>query len=526
MSQEIPVAIVGGGPVGLTMGLVLARWGIANVILESEDHQGAGSRAICIQQHTLEIFEALGVAQPMLEKGVTWRLGRVFFGDREIFQMRLGGEDSGGLPPFINLQQDYTEEFLVRAVEAEPLCSLRRRHRVTGIEAAGGGVRLRVETPDGERDTEAAWVLAADGARSTVRRLMGIPFEGRTHASRFLIVDVRASLDFPAERRFWFDPVFNRGRSALLHPQPDGVWRIDWQLGPDADPAVELGAEQVARRVREVIGARPFDVVWKSLYTFHQRCAKRFRQGPVFLLGDAAHLMAPFGARGMNSGVQDAWNLGWKLALAERGLAAESLLDTYELERRPAALENLRITAESMDFIAPESRGRRLTRDLILRGSLHFPALRKRVNSGRLSSPSRYPDSPVILPDEIDAGPPAGSLAPRAARPFPNRLGFGFLVLYFGRPERAADLRAAMESAPPLPATAWLVARESRSAQRSTTEAPIFADERGEVWSAYAADEGTVCVIRPDGHIAARRANLRLEELRKLVARVACIPLS
>ncbi len=521
MSQISPVVIVGGGPVGLTMGLILARWGVANVILESEGRRSAGSRAICIQRHTLEIFDALGAARPMLEKGVTWRLGRVFFRGREIFQIRLGGDDAGGLPPFINLQQDYTEEFLGSAVDAEPLSSLRRKHRVTGIAATGAGVQLRVETPNGEREMEAGWVLAADGARSTVRQSLGIPFEGRTHGSRFLIVDVRSRLDFPNERRFWFDPVFNRGRSALLHPQPDGVWRIDWQLGPDADPEVELHAESVARRVREVIGDRPFEVAWKSLYTFHQRCAKRFRLGSVFLLGDAAHLMSPFGARGMNSGVQDAWNLGWKLALVLQGLAAESLLDSYELERRPAALENLRITAGSMDFIAPESRGRRLMRNCILGGSLYFPALRKHVNSGRLSSPSVYRDSPVILPDEVDGSPLAGSLAPAAAEPFPNRMGFGFLVLYFGGPERAADLRAILASGPRLPVTVCLVTRDRPPANG----APIFWDERGELWAAYAAREGTVCVIRPDGHIAARCDRLQLEELPGLLARAAGVSL-
>jgi 3-(3-hydroxy-phenyl)propionate hydroxylase len=400
----------------------------------------------------------------MLAKGVTWRVGRVFYRERELFQFEFPASAANEIPRFINLQQFYTEQYLVEGVQRQNLCDFRWHHRVVSLRQDEKNVTVTVDSPSGALEIVADYVLAADGAKSTVRKLLEIPFTGASYADRFLICDIRAELEFPRERWFWFDPPFHQGRSALIHPQPDNVWRIDLQLGPDADAERERQPEALDRRIRAMIGGRPYEMVWPTVYTFHQRCAESFRKGRVFLLGDAAHLVAPFGARGMNSGVQDANNLAWKLWLVIDRLAPPALLDTYETERRAAALENLRITDETMAFISPHGAWPKWRRDLILRGSVHFEGLRKWVNSGRLSQPFHYRKSPII-----DSR--AGGVAPASALE-----GNGFTAICFGQKPRDAGLDVPC-----------LVRNE---------------DSGSPLAQAMGAKPGTLCLIRPDGHIA------------------------
>jgi len=171
----------------------------------------------------------------------------------------------------------------------------------------------------------------------------------------------------------------------LVHPQPDGEWRIDWQVSPETDVDAERESGAVDARIRAITRGEPYELVWLTAYRFHARLAERFRVGRVFLAGDAAHLMAPFGARGMNSGVDDASNLASKLARVLAGSAPEQVLDLYEPERRAAAKENLRATGATMRFMAPPTAFHRVWRNAILGGSLHVPALRRFVNSGKLA---------------------------------------------------------------------------------------------------------------------------------------------
>src|ERR1043166_9542838 len=322
--ERAPIVVVGAGPVGLTAGLALSRLGLSSVILEEAAERSEGSKAICVQRHTLEIFDRLGCVGPMMAKGITWQVGRVFLGKRELYHFRLPGSDEK-FPPFINLQQSYTDGFLIDAIEKQSLCELRWQHKVVGLAQSKDCVEVTAETPAGLARFRADYVLAADGAHSTVRKLLGLSFDGKTYPNHFLIADIRAKLGQPNERWFWFDPIFNPGRSALIHPQPDDVWRIDWQLGADVDDEKVLQPDALKSLICQTIGDRPFEVVWATTYIFHQRLASRMRVGRVFLLGDAAHLMSPFGARGMNSGVQDADNLCWKLWLVMTGRAPATL---------------------------------------------------------------------------------------------------------------------------------------------------------------------------------------------------------
>ena len=383
-----PVVIVGAGPIGLAAAIDLALHGIESVVLDDNNVVSVGSRAICWAKRTLEIFDRLGVGDRMLEKGVTWKVGRLFHGDREVYNFDLLPEDGHKMPAFINLQQYYVEQYLVeRARDFPDRIDLRWNNRVTGVEQNGDGVRAEVETPDGNYTIEGDYLLACDGARSPVRAMMGLDFAGEVFEERFLICDVEMKADFPSERWFWFEPPFHSGRSALLHKQPDDIYRIDLQLGPDADPEDEKKPENVLPRIRAMVGDRPFEIDWVSVYTFQCRRIDRFVHDRVIFVGDSAHIVSPFGARGGNGGVQDVDNLVWKLAAVLRGEAQADLLESYDRERTYGADENIRNSSRATSFMTPKSDMERLFRDSVLGLASDFPFARKLVNSGRLSVP-------------------------------------------------------------------------------------------------------------------------------------------
>lgn len=404
------VVIIGAGPVGLGMAVDLAQRGIEAIVVDDNDKVSFGSRAICFAKRTLEIADRLGFGQKLVNKGVQWNLGKVFFDERKVYEFNLLPEDGHQRPAFINLQQYYFEEYLVdrvRELEAEgaPI-EIRGQSRVKNIAQNETGATLTIETPDGPYTLNADWVIACDGAGSPTRKLLGLDFLGRVFEDNFLIADVIMDAEFPTERWFWFDPPFNRGQSALLHKQPDGVWRIDLQLGWDIDKEEEKKPENVIPRLKAMLGEDVnFELEWVSIYTFQCRRMEKFRHGNVIFAGDSAHQVSPFGARGANSGLQDVDNLGWKLEAVIKGYAQDTLLDTYDIERIHGADENIMNSTRSTDFITPKSEMSRIFRNAVLDLSEHYAFARPLVNSGRLSLPCRYDASPLNGEDSLPGGP-------------------------------------------------------------------------------------------------------------------------
>ncbi|HEX6127925.1 MAG TPA: FAD-dependent monooxygenase, partial [Candidatus Limnocylindria bacterium] len=412
---DAQVAVIGAGPIGLTLAGRLAQRGVRTLLLEQNGGlTGEGSRAICMQRETLEIWQRLGAGEAIARRGVQWRIGRTYFRDRELFSVELPSSRDDHFPPFVNISQSDAEEMLLKRLDALPGLEVRWEHRLTGIVQDAEGVTLRCDTPEGERTLRVGYLVGTDGAHSSVRHLLGMGFPGHSHDDLFLICDIRAELPFPNERRMFFDPPWNPGRQVLVHPQPDGVWRIDWQVPPGTDAEAERRDGGLDRRIRAVVGeGRPYELVWLTAYRFHQRLVEHYRVGRVLLAGDAAHLMSPFGARGLNSGAADVENLAWKLALVLHGDAPEALLSTYQAERRAAAVENLEVTDRTMRFMVPHGPLRRAARNAVLRGSLRLPALRRWVNSGRLAQPFVYAGSPLIQPRDPGPGLAAhGDVAP------------------------------------------------------------------------------------------------------------------
>lgn len=493
------VAIVGAGPIGLAMAIDLALHGIASVVLDDNDVVSVGSRAICWAKRTLEIFDRLGVAERMVNKGVTWKTGRLFHGDTEVYSFDLLPEEGHKMPAFINLQQYYVEEYLVdRCGDFPDLIDLRWKNRVVDHEATDDGVVLEVMTPDGAYHLAAEWMLACDGARSPTRQRMGLPFEGETFDEQFLIVDVEMP-ESPfateaAERWFWFRPPFHPGQSALFHKQPDDIYRIDLQLGPDADAEAERDPERVIPRIRQMVGDRPFEIDWLSIYRFTCARLERFVHGRVVFVGDSAHLVSPFGARGGNGGIQDVDNLGWKLAAVLKGEASSALIDTYDEERGLAADENIRHSRRSTRFMTPKSPAERHFRDAVLALAHDAPFARRLVNSGRLSTPAVLAGTAF---ESAEAG--AGRLVPGApcldARVSAGgepawlleRLGGRFILLTVGEGARGLSARGVDRLHVALPG--------------ETAEAGDLVDS-GDVAARYG--RGVAYLVRPDQHVAAR----------------------
>jgi 3-(3-hydroxy-phenyl)propionate hydroxylase len=507
--HHVPVVIAGAGPVGMAAARDLALQGIRSVVLDDDNKVSVGSRAICWAKRTLEIFDRLDCAAPMMAKGVTWNTGKVFFGDDRtpVYSFDLLPDRDQCFPAFINLQQYYAEEFLIDVLERTPQTEVRWQSRVASVRNRGDAVEIGVETPAGPYRLTADYLIAADGSRSPIRSMLGLDFGGEVFQDHFLIADIRMQADFPSERWFWFDPPFARGQSALLHKQPDDVWRLDFQLGWNVVREQELDEERIRDRVRRMLGADVrYELDWASIYTFQCRRLERFVHDRVIFAGDSAHLVSPFGARGANGGVQDSDNLCWKLALVLKGLAPSALLDSYDVERVHAAKENLLNSTRSTDFITPKSAMSRAFRDAALELARTQPGLRAFVNSGRLSVPATLHDSPLNVPDTASFGGRLALGAPALDAPLTTAAGRSWFLRELGAGFTLVAFDASAATAPPvLPALPVPVDVRRILPAGATPGAPGQAvDTLGRLAEHLDARPGSCYLFRPDQHLVAR----------------------
>lgn len=488
-----PVVIVGAGPVGLTLAIDLAQRGQRVLVVDNDDKLSTGSRALCFAKRTLEIWDRLGVGDAMVDKGISWNVGKVFLRDEKVYDFNLLPEDGHERPAFVNLQQYYCEAYLVERALRLSNIEIRWKTACTGLVTRSDGALLTLDTPEGPYQIDAAWVVACDGARSSVRGHMGLESKGRLFRDRFLIADVKMKASFPTERWFWFDPPFHPNQSVLLHREPDDVWRIDFQLGWDANPEEEKKPENIIPRVQALLGKdAEFTLEWASVYSFSCLRMERFVHGRVVFAGDSAHGVSPFGARGANSGVQDADNLAWKLDWVLKGRTGVELLNTYGPEREYAADENILHSTRATDFITPKSEISRLFRDQVLALAREHEFARRIVNSGRLSVPATLFNSPLNTPDTdafqcrmvpgaaltdapVEANGKSGWLL--------RSIGQDFTLLVFGE------------------VPAWA---KNLNALAVVSVGVDLHDVQGLVAQRFDATPGTAYLVRPDQHICAR----------------------
>ncbi len=531
-TRHYPVVIIGAGPVGLSTAIDLAQQGQPVLLLDNDDTVSIGSRGVCYAKRTLEVLDRMGCDNSFVEKGTSWDVGRTFFRDDEVFNFNLRPQCDHNRPGMINLQQYYLEDYLIKRARKLDNLEIRFRNNVISVVPGEERVTVRVETPDGPYSLTTDWLVVADGARSPIRTMLGLDIDGKIFMDRFLIADVVMKADYPAERWFWFDPPFHRNQSVLLHKQADNVWRIDFQLGWQADPEEEKKPENVIPRIKAMLGDdREFELEWVSVYTFQCRRMNQFNHGRVLFVGDAAHQVSPFGARGANSGIQDSDNLAWKLKLVMEGKAPATLLDTYSEERCFAADENIMNSTRSTDFITPKSNTSKTFRNAVLELANDYPFARALVNSGRLSVPSWLCTSSLNTADSDSF---SGNMIPGAPMDdapvlangkddwLLHHVGNGFKVLVYiddaGQLD-AATVQSLQALARDRIAVEALVLAKSGQAPAGM---PTLLDSKSRLAERYDLQPGTTYLARPDQHIAARWRQFDAAKVRAAVARATC----
>jgi len=509
--ERVPVAIVGAGPVGLTLAAGLAAQGISPVVIETRGSVSFGSRAACISRRSIEIWERFGVADRALEKGLAWTGGRSFWRDREVLRFEMPGAPGDRHPPMINLQQCFAEQYLVEALDGR--ADIRWHSTLEAAEPRNDGLRLTVRTPYGTYELDADYVVATDGARSRLREIAGLRLEGDSYEGRYLIADIRLRSRHPTERRAWFDPSSNPRSTVLMHRQPEDIWRVDYQLLDEEDADAEQRQDRVRARINahlKMIGETPeYDLIWISLYRAHRLTLPRYRAGRLLFAGDAAHLVPIFGVRGLNSGIDDAGNLAWKLGAVIRGESGDALLDSYSEERVFAAQENIRQSRKSTLFMTPPSRGFILMREAALSLAVTQDFAKPLVNP-RQTTAITYPESRLQTADDAawHAGPEPGATLPNlpigtthSLSRLRGRAGVGVHATSASASEPACTHLLDYLRFRPL---ALLAPDETSPANRSCNTLRLDA--------ATAAALGLglrgFYLVRPDGHVAARRHTL------------------
>lgn len=504
--QEADVVIVGAGPVGMTAALTLAHQGVSCVLLDAKATFNDGSRAICIARQSFHILESVDAVAPFLAKALAYPSGRSFYRGRQILEFFMPDGPGQKFRPMYNLQQQYTEAFLHEAVQRQPLIELRWQSRVTAVEQDAEAATLMVEDPHGTYALRTPWLLAADGARSAVRSLRGLRLQGQNYEGRYIIADIQMRRtpqgpEHTVERLALFDPACRPGGTVLVHEQPDHIWRIDYQLRDGEDEQEALREEAVRSGVAGVLAdlgwTQPWELEWWSIYSANTLALDDYRDGRIFYVGDSAHIVPIFGVRGLNNGLADAQNIGWKLSAVLKGQAGEGVLDSYTPERRGATMDVFANASKSARFMTPHSRGWTLLRDAALSLALRHPFAGQFANP-RNMMPYTYADSPLTTADDDEW---SGGAAPgavvvnaklQAADPghaveghLSDRLGLHFSLLSFGD---GSSLRSA--------------SLEALSAGGLLTTLDL--DPQGAVAKALDAQVGSAYLIRPDQHVAAR----------------------
>lgn len=518
-SKRYPVVIVGAGPIGLVTALELARYGTPVVVINAEVQVSHGSRAIVFTRRSMEILQQVGIAERMLEKAYPWRSGNSIYRGQRVFRLEAPYDEDDRFQPLNNLQQQYVEQYLVEKAQQTPLIELRWGSKVTGVSSLPDHTELQIDTPEGEYTLSCDWLIAADGAKSTIRQELGLRMEGASYSGRFVIADIKIDIPWPTERLAYFDPDWNRGNTILMHRQPEGIWRLDYQLPANETPEQALAPESLNTRIQaqlNMVGiTAPWELDWCSVYSAHAMTLPDYIHQRVIFTGDAAHMLPIFGVRGANTGFQDAQNLAWKLAMFLKGVGTPQLLATYTCERVTAAQEIIAEASKSTRFMTPPDRGFRLVRDAVLSLSLTQEFVRPLFH-WRTSRPHDYHTSLLNAPHDDNAQFSAGA---SHGMPLQNirlaendylfdHLGAAFHLLYF------------TDQAVPATITQQVKELEQQGIPiklLTIGAGQNLADLDGHFAQRYDAQTGSAYLVRPDQHVCARWKTVHAAQLKAAV---------
>lgn len=514
-----PVVIVGAGPIGLVLAIQLALHGLRPVLIEADAQVSGGSRALALTRRSMEIFEQCGVSDQFRQHAIVWNEGRSYYKGRVVHELVIPQSENDKFAAMTNLGQCVMEKILVdRAIELG--VDLRFQTRLDDLHQTDDGVTLQLDTPEGQYQLMSGWVVAADGARSTVRRLQNLRFEGESFdKSRFVIADFNIDIDAPPGRRCYFEPPWLPGHSVLMHQAPHNVWRLDYQVPVDISDAQALDQERIRAHIQahlDMIGVdRPWTFEWVTLYKPNALTLARYNHGRVLYCGDAAHLLPVFGVRGMNTGLQDSINLAWKLAAVVGGRTGPAMLDSYSSERVADARQICVEAGRSTRMMAPPTRGYRVLQQAVLSLALEHEFVRGLLH-WRTSHPIDYADSPLTWQDTTETrftqgprpGAPASNVQLQAGTPAAGHLldavQPAFNVLVFGTDDELwntarDDVRAARSTG----LQVRLIAVRADGLRPADADAAVH-DVQGRAAERWGAMPGAIYVLRPDQHVCAR----------------------
>jgi 2-polyprenyl-6-methoxyphenol hydroxylase-like FAD-dependent oxidoreductase len=538
--------IVGAGPTGLTLAIELARRGIPFRLIDRDARRAKTSRAIGTQARTVEVFRIMGIPEAALQPAVWPRALRFAERERTLARVRLDSAPGGG-PRLLSMDESDTERVL-----EERLVQLGGRieqsTELTAFRIDGDRVVATVVGPDGEYQVETRFLVGADGAHSTVRRGAGIGFEGANYPERFLLVDMDIDWELPHdEAHVW---IGNDGLVAVVPLPGARRFRVIVPLPPEqsateyeSEAAIAAAAEAVLRQRSGIALRRIGEPAWASTFRIQRRQATHYREGPVFLAGDAAHVHSPVGGQGMNTGIQDAFNLGWKLALAVRELVAPGLLDTYEAERHPIARGVLRGTHLGTRLFLARNPVMEAVREYVVPAVVNVPSVRRWFLASVSQLNIAYPDSSLSV--DADSGQGGRGLLRRsggirAGERVPDvalldgsggeaialfdLIARGWTLLLFpgtdSSPQRLGELdRLAQQVRDTVGDEVRSYVVLSAPLDQEPDTATLL-DPTGELGRALGENGGLVALVRPDGYLGFRGAVGQPGELVSYLARV------
>ncbi len=512
--MKVPVLIIGAGPTGLSMAAYLSRFGIAYRIIDKKAGPSIHSKALGVQARTLEIFDWLGIAEEATRQGYPVQNLAPHFAGRRIFTLRMDnlGQGESPFPYVLILEQNKTENLLIDYLKTQQQ-QIEWDTALLSLQQDENGVKARIKTPTGEEVIEADWLIGADGASSPVRHELGIPFEGGTYEHLFLLADAKLTGDFDNKSIH----IHSKGNTFLgIFPMTgDHRTRVIGIVPEELQDKKDLSFDDLRNYFENYfdLDIKLSDSRWFSVYKLHHRCVDEFRSGRCFLAGDSAHIHSPAGGQGMNTGIQDAWNLAWKLALVIQNQASEKLLDSYNEERLPNARFLLKSTDRLFESIVTSSRSGRLFRQYIFPHVMGFATKFRKL---RLAIFRRFSQTGIhYRSSSLNSS--SGSFARKAPRPgdrtplvyfqqpgktqptsvFKLMPQAGFHVLLFGTAQQADALQTQFDTDFP----------------KLFHVHPIPKEKNEAAFRQYGIKKEGLFLVRPDGHICYRSQTISLVDV-------------